>query len=205
MANLDRLLLTQLIPLGRLTFYSAPMEMISRLWVVPGGVSRIFFPKFAATRNDQDLLASFKSAYLIMAIFMVPVVLVAFWFMNSILTLWISAEFAGESTMIAQIILVGVFVNSFNWITYGYLQSSSKVAWSIYTVFLELPLFLGFFYWATQHYGLLGAASVWSGRLILDFVLTHAVVGNFKRNLLPFFGIVHLFLVVFLALAFLLI
>lgn len=198
MANLDRLLLAQVIPLAKLINYSAPMEMISRLWVVPGGVTRIYFPKFAATKKDQELVTIFRSAYLIMGSLMVPITLLGLIFMDRILAIWISSAFALESTLIARIILLGVFVNAFNWITYGYLQSSDKVAWSIYTVFLELPLFLIFLYWAASRYGLLGAAWVWTGRMILDFILTHAVVAYFKRILLPFFVLLNLALALFL-------
>lgn len=187
MANLDKILLGGIVALEKVVFYTTPMEMISRVWAVPGSVTRIFFPKFAATTSDQELKLQFRFASQIMGLFVVPICLVIFVFSKELMGLWLSNDFANQSSALAQWMILGVLFNCFNWIPYGWLQATSHVRWSIYTVLLEIPLFFAAFYFFTSNYGIWGAAVVWSGRLIFDFLITYLAVVKIKRVLMSEF------------------
>lgn len=184
MANLDKILLGGIVALEKVVFYTTPMEMISRVWAVPGSVTRIFFPKFASTSGDRDLKLQFRYAAQIMGLFISPICLVIFVFAKELLTLWISPDFSSQSYSLAQWMILGVLCNCFNWIPYGWLQATKYVRWSIYTVLLEIPLFLAAFYFFTNAYGVYGAAVVWAGRLIFDFLITYLVVIKIKKTLM---------------------
>lgn len=187
MANLDKILLGGIVALEKVVYYTTPMEMISRVWAVPGSVTRIFFPKFAATTSDQELKLQFRFASQIMGLFVVPICLVIFVFSKELIGLWLNNDFANQSSALAQWMVLGVLFNCFNWIPYGWLQATSHVRWSIYTVLLEIPLFFTTFYFFTSNYGIWGAAVVWAGRLIFDFLITYIVVVKIKRNLMSEF------------------
>ncbi len=187
MANLDKILLSSLIALEKVVFYSTPMEIITRLWAIPGSVTRVFFPKFAAINNLEDLKHQFRIANQIMGLFIMPACLVLYVFSGELLAVWISKEFALESKLIAQIMLLGVLFNCFNWIPYGWLQATSNVKWSIYIVIVEIPFFFFTFYVLTNKFGILGASVAWSGRLVFDYFLTYIVVLKLQKQLIQEF------------------
>lgn len=187
MSNFDKILLGSITVLKNVAFYTTPMEMISRLWAIPSSVTRVFFPKFAAAETDSAIQQQFRHAGQIMGLFIVPVCLVVFVFAQELLTLWISAEFSNESYLLARWMVIGIFFNAFNWIPFGWLQATKHVRWSVYTILLEVPLFLVAFYFLTEKFGLLGAAATWSGRLIVDYLLTYIVCVYFRRALLKEF------------------
>lgn len=187
MANLDKILLSSLIALEKVAFYATPMEIITRLWAIPGSVTRVFFPKFAALNNFEDLKHQFRIANHIMGLFIIPPCLVLYVFSGELLSLWINKDFALESKLITQIMLLGVLFNCYNWIPYGWLQATSNVKWSIYIVVIEIPFFFFTFYWLTNKYGILGATVAWSGRLVFDYFLTYIVVLKFQKHLIQEF------------------
>lgn len=187
MANLDKILLGGIVALEKVVFYTTPMEMISRIWAVPGSVTRIFFPKFASNNNDQELKLQFRFASQIMGLFVVPICLVIYVFSHELMSLWLNKDFAMQSYSLAQWMVLGVLFNCFNWIPYGWLQATSYVRWSIYTVLLEIPLFFSAFFFFTNAYGISGAAAVWAARLVFDFVITYLVVVKVKRSLMSEF------------------
>lgn len=187
MATFDKILLGNITVLKNVAFYTTPMEMVSRLWTIPSAVTRIFFPQFAAAEKDEHIQQQFRHAGQIMGLFIFPVSLVIFVFAQELISVWIGAEFSAESYPLAQWMIIGILFNAFNWIPFGWLQATKHVHWTVYTVVIEVPLFLLAFYFFTDRYGLIGSAAVWSGRLIFDYFLTYIVCVSFRRALLKEF------------------
>jgi O-antigen/teichoic acid export membrane protein len=194
MSSFDKILLGNITVLSNVAFYTTPMEMASRLWAIPSAVTRIFFPQFAATEEDEHIQQQFRHAGQIMGLFILPVCLVAFVFARELISVWIGPEFSEESYRLAQWMLIGILFNAFNWIPFGWLQATKHVHWTVYTVIIEAPLFLGAFYFFTERFGLVGAAAVWAGRLIFDYFLTYVVCSFFRPALIKEFKYSFLYL-----------
>tara|TARA_B110001454_G_scaffold219057_1_gene249601 strand:- start:40066 stop:41502 length:1437 start_codon:yes stop_codon:yes gene_type:complete len=187
MSSFDKILLGSFTALSNVAFYTTPMEMASRLWAIPSAVTRIFFPQFAAAEKDEHIQQHFRHAGQIMGLFIWPVCLIAFVFARELISLWISPEFSEQSYPLAQWMLIGILFNAFNWIPFGWLQATKHVHWTVYTVILEVPLFLIAFYFFTERFGLIGSAAVWTGRLIFDYFLTYIVCSFFRPALIKEF------------------
>lgn len=196
MSSFDKILLGNITVLKNVAFYTTPMEMVSRLWAIPSAVTRIFFPQFAAAETDQHIQLQFRHAGQIMGLFIFPVSLIIFAFAQELISIWIGSEFSAESYPLAQWMIIGILFNAFNWIPFGWLQATKHVHWTVYTVIIEVPLFLVAFYFFTERYGLVGSAAVWSGRLIFDYFLTYFVCVCFRRALIKEFIFSFLYLAI---------
>jgi O-antigen/teichoic acid export membrane protein len=194
MSSFDKILLGNFTALSNVAFYTTPMEMASRLWAIPSAVTRIFFPQFAAAEKDEHIQQQFRHAGQIMGLFILPVCLVAFVFARELISVWISPDFSEESYRLAQWMLIGILFNAFNWIPFGWLQATKHVHWTVYTVILEVPLFLVAFYFFTERFGLVGSAAVWASRLIFDYFLTYVVCSFFRPALIKEFRYSFLYL-----------
>lgn len=183
----DKVFLGNISALKNIAFYTTPMEMITRLWAIPNSVTRVFFPQFAIVQTDEQIQTQFRSAAQIMGAFVFPVCLLVFVFAFELLSIWINREFAIESFLLAQIMIIGLVFNCFNWIPFGWLQATRHVQWSVYTILIEIPVFFFCFYYFTERYGLIGSAAVWTGRMIFDYLITFVVVIVFRPGLLKEF------------------
>ncbi|OYZ20743.1 MAG: hypothetical protein B7Y39_10250 [Bdellovibrio sp. 28-41-41] len=195
MSNFDKILLGNITVLKSVVFYTTPMEMISRLWAIPSSVTRVFFPQFAAAELDETIQQQFRHAGQIMGLFIFPVCLITFVFAQEFLSIWINPEFSNDSFLLAQWMVIGILFNAFNWIPFGWLQATKHVQWSVFTILLEVPIFLVAFYFFTKQYGLIGSAAVWSGRLIFDYFLTYVVCVCFRSGLLKEFRYSFIYLI----------
>ena len=67
-------------------------------------------------------------------------------------------------------LLVGLFFNALAHIPLAALQASGRVALTAQLHVAELLLFVPMLFWVIPEGGLIGAAWVWTGRTVVDFV-----------------------------------
>lgn len=179
----DRFVIGALLSLSAVAFYTTPFEAVSKLLTVPGAVAGVMFPAFAATyvqdRQRTGLLLQRGVKYIFLALF--PVVLVVIAFAPEGLNLWVGSAFAQNSTAVLRYLAAGVFVNCLAQIPLSLVQSTGRPDIVAKLQAVELPLYLAAIYWATEHYGLSGAAIAWSSRVCVDALLMFAIA----HRLLP--------------------
>jgi O-antigen/teichoic acid export membrane protein len=91
-------------------------------------------------------------------------------FAREILTIWLGAGFATNSTSVLQWITVGVFVNSLAQIPFAFVQGSGRADITGKLHLLELPLYLAALVLLSHHFGIAGTAIAWSLRTTVDCV-----------------------------------
>jgi O-antigen/teichoic acid export membrane protein len=188
MANLDKVLVGGWVELAKLAMYTTPMEVVSRIWIFPAAVSRVVFPKLAQlSRSPKDLKEVFDHGNSLILLMVFPACLILAVFAKEGLTLWLGPssgeEFVLSATHVAQIISMGIFVNSLNWISYSWLLASRHVRWSVITVLIEIPVFLLSLYFLTHKWGVVGAATAWTLRMVFDFMLTVFVMRRLETGM----------------------
>jgi O-antigen/teichoic acid export membrane protein len=170
MVSLDRFLIGSLLSMAAVTYYATPYEMVTKLSFIPGAVAAVFFPAFAGTytldRPRTALLMDRAGRLLVAMIF--PAILVLSTFARETLSLWIGGDFAQQSSLVLQILAIGVFVNSFAQVPFAIVQATGRPDLTAKLHLLELPLYASLIYVLSKRLGIAGVALAWSLRMVID-------------------------------------
>lgn len=170
MGYADRFIIAGLISAAAVAYYATPYEIVTKLWIVPGALTAVLFPTFAAqTARDVGAGATlFRQSVTALALILLPVCAALAIFAHDLLALWIDAEFAANSALLLQIFALGVLVNSLATIPFTLVQGAGRPRWTALIHLAEIAPFLGLLWWATVQFGLVGAALAWLLRIVLD-------------------------------------
>ncbi len=170
MGYADRFIIGALVSATAVAYYATPYEIVTKLWVVPGALTAVLFPVFAAkiARDAALGMALFRQSITALALCLLPVCATLAIFANEILRLWIGAEFASNSALLLQIFALGVLINSTAHIPFTLVQSAERPKWTAMIHLVEVGPFLVVLWWATSAYGPLGAALAWLLRIVVD-------------------------------------
>lgn len=182
MGYIDRFLIGALISPAAVAFYATPQEIVSRLAIIPGALTAVLFPTFAASTQSTHARRVFIQATawlaLIMFFITVPLVIGA----HHLLTWWIGADFASHAGLVFQILACGMFINCLAHIPYTLLQGTGHARVVAVVHLVELPLFIVLLTWLIMHHGYVGAAVAWFVRVSLDaaalFLITRTILNR---------------------------
>ncbi len=178
---LDRFLIGSILSMVAVTYYSAPYEAVTRLWIIPASLTMTLFPAFSTlegTKDRQRLSSLFAHSVKYTLLVLGPIVLVIGLFAKEILQIWLGFDFAIKSTMVLQILAFGVLVNSLAHIPFAFLQGIGRPDLPAKFHLLELPLYIGIVWFLISQWGIVGAAMAWALRGTLDALLLF--VATFK-------------------------
>jgi len=184
MMYVDRLFVGSLISITAVAYYSTPQEMVTKLWFIPTAVIGVLFPAFV-TSLVQDpgrtaLLFGRGVKYTFLALF--PLVLLVVTLANEGLDLWLGAEFAQNSTLVLQLLAVGMLFFGPTQIPLGLIQGAGRPDLAAKVHLVELPLYLLALWWLLGIFGIEGAAIAWVVRLVADALVLFAMVPRFLPN-----------------------
>ena len=170
---IDRFLIGALVSATAITYYATPYEVISKLLLVPGAITGVLFPAVSASYLSNPNFTKKLSIKAIKYIFILlyPIILLILAFSHEGLDLWLGKEFAEKSTLILQLMTIGILFNSIAYIPFTYLQGIGKPEITAFIQLIELPIYLIAMWIAIKDYGINGAALVWMLRIILDALL----------------------------------
>jgi len=164
------------------SYYSTPFEVVTRLWIIPGALLRVLFPIFTETfiTDRTRSLKIIRWGYISIFLATFPIVLIVSLFAREGLGLWLGREFAAQSSLVLQILAIGVFINGLGQIPFAFIQASgrSDVTGKIHLV--ELPFYALFAWLLIKPFVILGAALAWSLRILVDT----SVLLSFSRRLM---------------------
>jgi len=182
MVYMDRFLIGAIVSMAAVAYYATPYEVVTKLWVISGGLMGVMFPVFAtALVQDQARAARLYKRtinYIFFCLF--PVVLIIVTFSHEGLTLWLGSDFANNSSLVLQILAVGVFINSHAHVPFGMIQGSGRPDLTATLHLAELPFYLLILWWLVGDYGIVGAAIAWIVRVVIDtivlFIMSHRIL-----------------------------
>ena len=169
MSYFDRFILANKVGSNVVGFYTGPSEAISRIGIFPSAIARTIFPMLSDKEADNKQIK--KTSYLLVFLSIVPFGIIAAYFAENILDLWLGSQFALKSTLIFQVLVLGLIFNSIAQVPFTSIQAQggSKVT-AILHLFEVIPYVLLLLY-LIQYYGLLGAAWAWTIRMFVDMGL----------------------------------
>jgi O-antigen/teichoic acid export membrane protein len=170
----DRFMIGALLTMAAVAYYSAPYEIVTRLWIIPASLVTTLFPAFsilAGQRQWERLtdLFSRSTQWVLLTLGSVAAVLIVF--AHDILQVWLGSAFAEEGTRVLQLLAVGVLVNSLAHVPYSLLQAQGRPDVTAKFHLAELPLHGLLVWWLISRWGTTGAALAWTIRVAVDALL----------------------------------
>lgn len=193
MGYIDRFILGAAASLAAVSYYVTPHELITKLWIIPGALTTVLFPRFAALKETSaaETWQLFRDSTICLFIVLLPVSASIGLFAQEILAFWISPAFADHSAVLLQIFAVGILINCLAHVPLTLLQSvgAAKITAVVHAV--ELPLYTGLLLLCASTWGAVGAAMAWLCRILLDaaamFLMCAWVKGWPFGRYLPYF------------------
>jgi O-antigen/teichoic acid export membrane protein len=189
---LDRFLTASLLSIAAVAYYTAPYEVVTRLWIIPASLTMSLFPAFStleAVGDQARLGALFACSIKYILLVLGPIVLMLVLFASEVLQAWLGGDFAMQSAMALQILALGVLINSLAQIPYGLLQGVGRPDFTAKFHLVELPFYLGIAWFLISRWGITGAATAWTVRVALDALLLFAASFKVCRLSLRLFAV----------------
>jgi O-antigen/teichoic acid export membrane protein len=172
MVQMDRFLIGSLLSAAAVAYYTTPFELVTKYWFISNSVLGVMFPAFATSfvqdRGRTSLIFGRGVKYVFLILF--PLVLGTIVLAHELLTLWLGADFALQSTRVLQCLAVGVFLNGLAQVASALLQGVGRPELTALLHVIELPFYLVSAWLFIRAHGSEGAALAWTARTALDLV-----------------------------------
>ncbi|HEV2495133.1 MAG TPA: flippase [Terriglobia bacterium] len=183
MVYADRFMIASLVSMAAVAYYATPLDVVTKLLIIPAAVAGVLFPAFATTFVQEPrrtaLLAARGVKYVFLALF--PIVLVVVVFARDGLSLWLGLDFARRGARVLQFLAVGTLINGLAQIPFALVQGCGRPDIAAKFHLCELPVYLVTAWWLIRSHGVEGAAIAWVARVTVDALLLFIAA----RRLLP--------------------
>lgn len=187
MVLMERLFVSSVLTLSWLSFYVVPYDALTKLLVIPMSLVSTLFPYMSSQWQQEQARSQVAVVYLravkFLGVIMLPIVLMLAVFGKDILRLWLSAEFAEKSQWVFVFCIAGTMLNSLAQIPSTALYAMGKPEISAKLLLLEFPFYILLCWQLTVHYGIVGTAVGWFGRIFFEtavlFIYASKTMGRF--------------------------
>lgn len=184
MGATDRFFIGAIISAAAVAYYAAPYELVVRVLVIPGAVATAIFPAFAAGSGSASRAAAnlYERGVKLIAVTLFPVSLVVALFSAEGLLLWMGPEMARRSTLVLQVLAIGVFYNGLAQVPFYLIQGAGRPSVAATLHLVELPLYLLGAWLLIERFGIVGAAVAWTVRVAVDAAVLFYLARNVDRG-----------------------
>ncbi len=190
---IDRFFIGALLSLTAVAYYAVPQEAVTRMLTIPLGLSLTLFPVLSGKHVEASaevLDAMYVRSLRFLFFAMIPCALFLLLFSHDILRIWVGREFADNSSVVFQILSLGLLFNSLAQIPVTALHAGGRPDLTAKINLAELPIACVLNYVLIRRFGIVGAGSAWAFRVLLDALLLLWAVRRFvypvRRSLMSF-------------------
>lgn len=177
MSYFDRFAIAAWVSAAAVTHYTVPFDVIWRFPMAPMAVMGVLLPLFAHSNPTSAEVTDHRSrithTVALLLVCWIPGMLVASWAGPWFLERWVGEQMALASAPIWRWLAVGVLVNGLAHLPFTMLQGAGRTDVIARIHILELLPYMAGLWWALSHYGVVGAAVVWSLRVSIDAALLY--------------------------------
>lgn len=178
MGYVDRFVIGAAVSAAAVAYYATPQEIATKLWIIPGALTAVMFPTFAAqvAKQDGSSWRLYDQAIVTLFVVLLPITAALALFSRELLSVWLGPVFAQESAVVLQVFSLGILINCLGHVPLTWLQGAGHFRAPALLHCFELPLFLLALWVFSTRWGLLGASLAWLLRMICDAVLLFLLV-----------------------------
>lgn len=167
----DRVLISALVSVAALAYYTVPYEVVSRLLILPASFGAVLFPAISAGRSaaviSQLYVRATKYLALIVAVPTIVLIVVA----RPFLTVWVGPAFAAAGAGVMQVLAVGMLLNSIAQIGTYLMDGVNRPDFRAKLFMMYLPVYLVAAWFLIRADGITGAAIAWAVRGVVELLL----------------------------------
>ncbi len=169
---LDRFMIGSLISMAAVAYYTAPYEILIRLMVFPTSLAMVLFPAFSSigTTSKELIGRLYSRSIKYLLLLMGPIVMLMILFAGQILRLWLGPDFAEKSTLVFQILAVGILLTPVQ-VSVSLIHGLGRPDITAKFYIAELLLYLPLVFLLIRGVGISGAAIAWVIRAAVDTLL----------------------------------
>ncbi|HWL30191.1 MAG TPA: flippase [Burkholderiaceae bacterium] len=177
MVTADRFLIAAVLGAGAVAYYTVPFEILVRVLVIPGALTSALFPRIAYTLGSDVPLAhmlyqrSLKIVAMVLGVFCAIIAAGSHWGLE----IWLDADFASRSWVIASVLGLGVFLNGIAFVPFAAIQAAGNAKITAKLHLIEIIIYVPVLFVGLHFFGLLGAAMAWVARVAIDLMLLNVV------------------------------
>jgi O-antigen/teichoic acid export membrane protein len=188
LSSADRPFISARLGAAPVAHYAVPYNLVSRLWIVAFSVSRALFPRMSAVQGDEARALGAQAVRVLSAL-LTPIVVVGLVLLDPFLRVWLGDSFGGASAACGEILLVGVWLNSFALVAFTLLQGQGRPDLAAKFHLYEALPYLLLLWIGVSAAGIEGVAAVWTFRIAVDtalmFAAAHVDLRRYLHTLLP--------------------
>ncbi len=176
---IDRFLIGAILSVSVLAYYTAPFEILQRLWIIPASLNMTLFPAFSSLsggEQSEKLGSIFSKAVKLTFVVLFPIVFMLSFFSFEILKIWLGFDFAVKSSDVFKVIALGIFASSIAGFPTILLQGVGRPELPAKLYLVELVVYIPFVSFFIYKFGIIGAGIGWLIRQVIEMVLLYWMV-----------------------------
>lgn len=170
LVSLDRIVLAGIVSVTAAAYYATAVDLVTRVLIIVSALGIVLFPVFSQllVSNVASARTLYRRSLTTVKTVLFPVIFLIILFAEPFLGLWLGDDFAANATLPLQILALGVFVNGLSNAPLNVIQGSGRADITAKFHTLELVIYVPALWIASSYWGIIGAALVWTGRMLLD-------------------------------------
>jgi O-antigen/teichoic acid export membrane protein len=175
--TMDRFIIASTLNVQAIAIYSLPYNVIIRATLIPFSWFSVLFPRFAAAdAAGARKLLGWGSR--MMALAVTPITVAGIVIVKPFLDIWLGREIGGQAGPIGVALFVGFWFYAMTFVPLAHFQARSRPNVPAIAYSAELICYVPLLWYATNTFGLIGAAFAWSLRVLVDGWLLFCVAGQ---------------------------
>lgn len=173
----DRFVVAAAVSVAAVAYYVTPYEIITKTWIISGSVLGALFPVLSATaaNNPAALRGICRQAEVVLLCLAAPVVAVFLCGSDLLLELWLGPAFRAQSTVVAQLLAIGILFNVVAQVPLTALNAAGRADITAKIAVAELPVYVTAIWFGAHTFGINGVAALWALRAVVDAALLFGV------------------------------
>jgi O-antigen/teichoic acid export membrane protein len=175
----ERFFFTGANHLSDVAYYSVASSLALLITVVPVAATLPLLPalsRLRATNQWERLRSLFREAITGLTVVGTPVALALAFCAQPFLRLWAGSAYAHASTAPFWVMLAGLWLHFGSLVSMEWLQASGRTALIAKVNTIQVPIYLAASALVVPRFGVMGAAAVWSLRIVVEAVVLVAIV-----------------------------
>lgn len=167
---LGRILIIVMISAEAVAYFVTPYEVVINLLIIPGVLVSVLFPAFTQLfqKEKDEVSGLYNKAMIYMLLIMLPLALIVCLIAKDGLAWWINDTFSLNGFRVAQILAIGIFINSFGHLSQALIQGYGRPDITAKLHLAELVAYIPYLWLLIDAYGIIGAALAWTIRVLIS-------------------------------------
>lgn len=182
MVMADRFVIGATLGAKSVTQYTVPFQLAERSTIFSSALSSSLFPRFAKDSvQDAEQMAVISVRLLL--VLMTPVMVGAILLAQPILGIWISTDFAAQTALVLELLLIGFWINGLARVPHARLQATGRPNVVAICHLAELIPYVAVLMICLKWCGIAGAAAAFTFRVCIDHLLLSIQAGILRRTI----------------------